>query len=148
MTCTTTSDVHPDERPACPIWCSEHWDIDKGHPTDHAMHHRGQKVETTGISVYLERYDLLKRGLPGAVSISVNDTLLTPQQATELAGQLAAAATEAADCVECDEAAVVVVVELGEGTDFVDLPDLNVVAVSNRLDKEGRDRALTRAGLR
>ena len=128
---------------ACPVWCTDHREDKSGHPDDHVIVHRTAKVEVAGLSVVLQRYDFVSHGAPGGVTVNLHDDFLTVQEATTLAGHLASLAARGAD-----EDTVVRVLDLPDGQDFVVFRDINVVAISSRLDEDGRIRALSSAGVR
>lgn len=132
------------DAPSCPSWCIDHFDIDRGHPQDWSVVHRSSEVTPApGATVWVERFDLVSRGRPGAVTVRLNDENLTQQQATALAGALATAAA-----TDGPEATVVRRMTLPEGMDYVVFEDANVVAIASQLEGQSFERALSRAGVR
>lgn len=129
--------------PACPTWCFRHDEFDQGTP-DHGLIHYGQESEAAGCTVRLSRFDWVQGGVLGEVLIHLDDTHLSAQRATALAGLLATVASKA----QTDEQSIVRTLDLPDGQDYVLYRDMNVVAVSSRLDEAGRERALTEAGVR
>lgn len=127
----------------CPNWCFRHAEFDQGTP-DHGLIHYGTENEAAGYSVRLSRCDSVGHGVPGEVIVHLDDEHLTAQRATALAGLLATTASKA----EADEQTIVRTLDLPEGQDYVLYRDMNIVAVSSRLDEAGRERALTEAGVR
>ena len=131
-----------DKTRACPPWCVSHSEFDEGTP-DHSVIHRGEENEAGGYTVRLGRCDWVTDGAPGEVAVLLDDTDLCPQQATALAGLLASAAATASS-----DRRTWLPLDLPEGQDYLVFKDINVVAVSSRLDEAGRRRALAEAGVR
>lgn len=126
----------------CPSWCVNHQEHDAGTP-DHALVHYGTQNEAGGSSVQLRRWDWVREGRAGAIYVMLDDEMLTPQQATALAGTLAT--TAAKD--ETDEKTIVRTLNLPSGQDYVAFDDVGVVALSSRLDNRRRQEVLSGLGL-
>ena len=142
MSNATQNDAGRQQPAPCPVWCVNHREDRSGHPDDHVIVHRTAETKAAGQYLCIQRYDFISRGRPGSVHVMLGDEFLTSQEATALAGSLAMLAATAAE----DETAVRVM-DLPDGRDFVVFEDIRVVAISSRLDEDGRIRALNAAGV-
>lgn len=131
------------KRVPCPSWCVRHEDDIDGPPADRCRVHYGDEGEVAGYSAHLIRYDWLKSGRPGSVSLVFQGEFLTVSTATALAGLLASTAAKH----EPDDETVVTTIDLPEGKDYVTFDDLNIVGLSSRLDEDGRREVLRDLGL-
>ncbi len=131
-------------RPACPRWCVEDQEADRGTP-DHHIIHWGREREAAGCRVQLSRVDLAPWVNRGDVEIMVDGDPYEAATVADLAGILAAAVAESQ---RTDEGLVIRVIDLPDGMDVVVYREVNVVAVSSRLDEADRFRALVKAGVR
>ncbi len=143
---TRTPKQPPNEgrTPRCPSWCVEHQEVDQGTP-DHHIIHWGQEREAAGCSVQLTRADSPPWVRPGAIEIMVNGDPYEAATVADLAGILSASVAES---LRSKEDLVIRVIDLPDGMDVVVYREINVAAVSARLDEQDRMRALVRAGVR
>jgi hypothetical protein len=135
------ADQHPNGRPACPSWCVEDSEFDGT-----SVLHYGQEHAVAGLWVRLTRCDFIPAGVVGEVEVGLtgNGEVVPLSEVAELSSVLGRVMAD----VLSDDGLIIRLMDLPEGLDVVVYRDINVVAVSSRLDEDTRNRVLIEAGVR